>query len=123
MKNPWNDVKLETYEAHMSLVAQLQMLNQIMKGQLQACPEAESVAIIGVAGGNGLEHCGDRFKAVYGVDVNPEYLKVCDQRFRQVMGERLRLVESDISKMASSLFGWILSMRETGVENTDDYTK
>lgn len=105
MKNLWNDVKLEIYEAHMSLadVAQLQMLNQIMKEQLQAYPEAESIAVIGVAGGNGLEHCGKRFKRVYGIDVNPEYLKVCAQRFQQVMGERLRLIESDISEPGSIL--------------------
>lgn len=105
MKNPWNDVQLEVYEAHMSLadVAQLQMLNHIMKEQMQACPEAESIAVIGVAGGNGLEHCGERFKLVYGIDVNPEYLKVCAQRFQPDMGEQLRLIVSDISEPESTL--------------------
>ena len=43
--------------------------------------------ILGVAGGNGLEHisCG-RFSAVYGVDVNADYLKEVSVRYPQLDG-------------------------------------
>lgn len=103
--NPWNDIPLEIYESHMSLsnVFQLQTLNSLMREQTETFPDAESVAILGVAGGNGLEHCLKRFKLVYGVDVNPAYLKACAQRFGLAMNTRLRLVEMDLLKPESIL--------------------
>ena len=57
MKNPWEEISLEDYENHMRLdsVLQLQALNEMMKGQLEDYP-ASKVMILGVAGGNGLEH-------------------------------------------------------------------
>lgn len=57
MKHPWQTVPLSDYENHMQLsqVQQLPLLNQIMKEQLTAYP-IQSVVILGVAGGNGLEH-------------------------------------------------------------------
>lgn len=105
MNNPWNDVPLEVYESHMSLdsVAQLQALNRIMGEQVKAYPDAESAAVIGVAGGNGLEYFGERFKAVYAIDINSKYLEVCAHRFGPSMGERLKLVEADISKPETAL--------------------
>lgn len=105
MRNPWKDVFLETYESHMSLsdVAQLQTLNRIMLEQVMAHPKAGSAVVIGVAGGNGLEHFGERFVVVYGIDINPEYLKVCEQRLQPVMGERLQLIELDMSDSKSVL--------------------
>lgn len=105
MENPWNDIPLDIYEAHMSLsnVAQIQALNILTQKQVLAHPDAQSVAIIGVAGGNGLEYCGERFKAVYGIDVNPSYLHICAQRFRPVLGEKLRLIEMDLRNPESAL--------------------
>lgn len=105
MENPWNDIPLDIYEAHMSLsnVAQIQALNVLTQKQMLAHPDAQSVAIIGVAGGNGLEYCGERFKAVYGIDVNPSYLHICAQRFRPVLGEKLRLIEMDLRNPESAL--------------------
>ena len=57
MKNPWEEIDLEIYESHMRLdsVMQLQAMNAIMKKQLEAYPAATAM-ILGVAGGNGLEH-------------------------------------------------------------------
>ena len=103
MKNPWIDIPLEIYESHMSLsdVAQLQALNNIMREQVMAYPVAESVAVLGVAGGNGLEHCLERFKLVYGIDINPAYLSMCTKRFRWAIGKSLRLIEADLSKPES----------------------
>lgn len=82
MANPWEKIALSDYESHMKLdsVMQLQSLNQMMKGQF-AYP-VNSVMILGIAGGNGLEHIGrDRFQKVYGIDINEEYLKAVRERY------------------------------------------
>lgn len=83
MKNPWEEIPLEDYEGHMSLdsVRQLQALNEIMRGQLDAYPVSR-VMILGVAGGNGLEHIRKgQFEKVYGVDVNAAYLEAAAARY------------------------------------------
>lgn len=83
MSNPWNTIDLKDYENHMKLdsVMQLQTMNEMMKDQLFRWP-ASSVMIFGVAGGNGLEHVDpDRFKIVYGVDINEDYLRACCLRY------------------------------------------
>lgn len=51
MENPWKEIGLDDYEAHMGLdsVSQLQAMNRMMKEQFSACPAA-SVMILGVAG-------------------------------------------------------------------------
>ena len=53
MSNPWEEIKLDDYENHMSLesVYQLQVLNEMMKEQLSAY-DIESIMILGIAGGN-----------------------------------------------------------------------
>ena len=68
MSNPWEEISLSDYESHMKLnsVRQLQAMNALMKSQLDTYP-VSSVMILGVAGGNGLEHiAGKRFVKVYG---------------------------------------------------------
>ncbi|MCI9553530.1 MAG: methyltransferase type 11 [Acutalibacter sp.] len=105
MMNPWEQIPLYIYEAHMSLeqVAQLQALNCIMKNQWRASPSAVSAAIFGIAGGNGLEHCGNKLQTIYGFDVNQKYLQACAQRFRSVLGERLQLQQVDLTEQGSKL--------------------
>ena len=81
--NPWKDIDLTDYENHMSLknVYQLQTMNQMMNEQFSS-HDAESVMILGIAGGNGLEHIDKaKFKSVFGVDINQEYLNECKKRF------------------------------------------
>ena len=88
MNNPWEEISLDDYENHMSLdsVKQLQAMNLIMKDQFDSYP-VETVEIFGVAGGNGLEHIQkDRFRAVYGIDINDEYLEATADRFRDLSG-------------------------------------
>lgn len=83
MSNPWTQIDLHDYENHMRLdtVLQLQELNQIMREQFTAYP-AESIMILGIAGGNGLEHIDRKaIRLVYGVDVNPTYLDECKKRY------------------------------------------
>lgn len=81
--NPWEKINLSDYENHMSLgsVYQLQAMNKMMKEQFYDY-DVSSVIILGIAGGNGLEHidCGV-FKNVYGVDVNQSYLDECRKRY------------------------------------------
>lgn len=70
----------------MESVGQLQALNRLMKEQLSYAP-AETVMILGVARGNGLEHIDPAVvKAVYGVDVNGHYLSACKERYPRLSG-------------------------------------
>lgn len=60
--------------------------NEMMKGQFDTYP-ISSVAIFGIADGNGLEHiqkCG--FEKVYGIDVNSSYLKEVEKRYPELDG-------------------------------------
>jgi len=88
MKNPWEEIPLTDYESHMKLdsVKQLQTMNEMMRGQLGAYP-VSSVMVFGVAGGNGLEHIPKgKYQKVYGVDVNPAYLKETARRYPDLDG-------------------------------------
>lgn len=88
MKNPWEEIKLSDYENHMKLdtVMQQQCLNAIMKKQFYQYP-VRTVMVLGVAGGNGLEHIDPtRIEKVYGVDINQEYLTACKTRYKNLSG-------------------------------------
>ena len=84
--NPWEDISLDDYEKHMSLesVMQLQAMNRIMKEQFEAY-DVHSAMVLGVAGGNGLEHIDPaKFRKVYGVDINKEYLNAVADRYSSI---------------------------------------
>ena len=88
MNNPWETISLSDYENHMSLdsVKQLQTMDSLMKQQFEAYP-VQSAIVLGVAGGNGLEHVSrDKFTKVYGVDINADYLKETQRRYPQLEG-------------------------------------
>ena len=88
MENPWKSIKLSDYENHMKLgtVMQLQTLNCMMKDQLNTFP-AHSAMILGVAGGNGLDHIRtNQYRTVYAVDLNPVYLQEVQKRFTNLSG-------------------------------------
>lgn len=88
MKNPWQEILLEDYENHMKLdsVKQLQTMNKMMKRQFDTY-SVSSVMILGVAGGNGLEHIRkEKFKKVYGVDINLSYLQEVVRRYPDMTG-------------------------------------
>lgn len=83
MTNPWLEVSLDEYEAHMSLphVAQAQMLARLF-GEALSEHRPASVALLGCAGGNGLEHvAADRVDRVVGVDLNPAFIDAARRRF------------------------------------------
>lgn len=99
MNNPWETIPLSDYEKHMSLdtVLQLQTLSEMMKSALNRYP-AKTLMILGVAGGNGLEHVDTSvFERVYGVDVNEEYLETCRCRYPNLIGT-LETICADVSK-------------------------
>ena len=98
MSHPWKEIALSDYENHMRLenVYQLQTMNEMMKEQFCAHP-AQSVIILGVAGGNGLEHIDPtQFRFVYGVDINPDYLKICKKR-HSALGDCFQPICTDLS--------------------------
>lgn len=83
MKNPWEEISLDDYENHMGLdsVRQLQAMNALMKEQFEAYP-VHTAMVLGVAGGNGIEHVWpEKYRAVYCVDINEEYLNAVRERY------------------------------------------
>lgn len=104
MNNPWNEIDLSTYENHMSLdsVFQLQALNRMMKDQFYAY-SVQSIMVLGVAGGNGLEHIDRRsIKKVYGVDINKGYLDTCVNRYPELQGI-LDIIHTDLTQEINEL--------------------
>jgi len=88
MNNPWKEIDLADYENHMKLdtVMQLQTMNSMMKNQFEDYP-VSSAMVLGIAGGNGLEHvCKDKYETVYGVDINEDYLRVVSERYADLSG-------------------------------------
>jgi SAM-dependent methyltransferase len=82
MCTPWQEIPLLDYEAHMSLpsVGQSGMLADQL-AQLIERHTPTSVAIIGCAGGNGLERIDPRrVERVVGIDINPEYIAAAARR-------------------------------------------
>lgn len=99
MRHPWEEIPLEDYENHMKLnsVLQLQGLNEMMKGQLGDYPVSR-VMILGIAGGNGLEHIRrGQFEKVYGVDVNGAYLEAAASRHPEPEGT-LECIRADLTE-------------------------
>ena len=102
MSNPWLSIPLEDYEGHMGSagVRQLTVLAELFKRALDRCLP-ESVAVLGVAGGNGLEQidCAAT-KRIVGVDINQRYLDEVQRRFGMLAGLELHcrdLTETDFS--------------------------
>jgi hypothetical protein len=91
MSNPWLSIPLQDYEGHMGSagVQQLSVLSELFKRALDYCLP-ESVAVLGVAGGNGLEQITcSATKRLVGVDVNQRYLNQVQRRFGALAGLEL----------------------------------
>lgn len=104
MSNPWEEIRLDDYENHMRLdsVRQLQIMNAIMMKQFEAYP-VETAMILGIAGGNGLEHIRtEKYRAVYGVDVNEAYLRAVSERYSE-LSDVLTLLHLDLVQDAERL--------------------
>jgi hypothetical protein len=104
MRNPWFDIPLADYEAHMASadVAQAPMIAGVL-GELLHARWPRSLAVIGCAGGNGLERIDrKRTTRVVGVDINAEYLAETQRRFQDAF-DALELVRADVASDADEL--------------------
>jgi hypothetical protein len=93
--NPWLALPLEDYEGHMGSpdVNQLALLADLF-GEALVRLRPRSVAVLGVAGGNGLEHVdGTLTTRVVGIDVNPAYLSATKARFPDLRGLELHCAD------------------------------
>jgi hypothetical protein len=83
MRHPWLEIPIDEYEAHMALpsVGQAQLLDATLQRTVKEF-QPRSLAVLGVAGGNGLESL-DRatVRRVVALDFNPDYLALCTRRF------------------------------------------
>ena len=98
MSNPWLTLPLDDYENHMKAkeVQQLGVLSDLFR-EVLAAKKPTSVAILGVAGGNGIEHVDQGItKRIVGVDLNPRYLDTVHERFPSLPG--LELVCADLAE-------------------------
>jgi SAM-dependent methyltransferase len=83
MHTPWQEIPLDEYEEHMSLpsVGQAKMLADQLERLIGQYRPA-SIALMGCAGGNGLERiqstCVERIVAV---DINAQYIATARNRF------------------------------------------
>jgi trans-aconitate methyltransferase len=80
--NPWLQIPLADYEAHMSLpqVAQAKLIADRLEA-LIARFRPSSVAVIGCAGGNGFDRVKAPVERLVGVDINPQYIESAASRY------------------------------------------
>lgn len=95
--NPWLALPLDDYEGHMGSAAvdQLTPLADLFAEAL-ARLRPRSVAVLGVAGGNGLEHVDSTLTTrVVGIDLNAGYLAATRTRFPDLRGLELHCADLD----------------------------
>jgi SAM-dependent methyltransferase len=83
MSNPWLDIPLADYEAHMALptVGQSQLMADELDGLVRRHAPT-SLAVIGCAGGNGFDRLsGTSVTRVVGVDINAAYIEQARRRY------------------------------------------
>jgi hypothetical protein len=121
MVRPWLDVPLEDYEGHMTSaeVGQLPVLAELFQCALHRC-RPESVAVVGIAGGNGLEQI-DRSvtKRIVGVDINQLYLEEVQRRFGTLAGMELHrrdLTERGLGLMPVAMVHAALIFEHAGLD-------
>lgn len=100
--NPcWLDIDLADYETRLGHpnVAQLQTLNKIYREQYSLVPKnirhRSTVAVLGVAGGNGLEYAHS-YGHIIGIDINAGCLKTNKEHFPALL-EKLELRCADLA--------------------------
>lgn len=95
MSNPWLAIPLADYESHMASpeVLQLEALSSLFAEAL-AVRRPVSVAILGIAGGNGLERIDAKLtRRIVGLDINPAYLDAVQRRYPDLPGLELRCAD------------------------------
>lgn len=121
MSSPWLTVPLADYEGHMKSpgVGQLDVLSELFANALAYCRPG-SVAILGIAGGNGLGQIDLAVThRVVGVDINAAYLEAVRQRYSSMRGLELHCVDlaNDVLDVEpAQLVHASLLFEHTGVE-------
>jgi SAM-dependent methyltransferase len=95
MSNPWLSVPLAEYEGHMNApqVRQSEPLSDLFAAAI-AYSRPGSVAVLGIAGGNGLARINpDAVTRVVGVDINQSYLDAVQLRYSFVQGLELYCID------------------------------
>jgi len=95
MSNPWLSVPLSEYEQHMNSaeVQQLDVLSDLFAEAVRRC-RPSSIAVLGIAGGNGLDHIDNRITSrVVGLDINPQYLEAVGERYSHLVRLELHCVD------------------------------
>jgi hypothetical protein len=95
MTNPWLDIPLAEYEGHMAAaeVQQSGALSDLFAEAL-AFRRPASVAILGVAGGNGLDRIDSKItKRIVGLEINQRYLDAVVQRHSQLYGLEVHCID------------------------------
>ena len=96
-RSPWLHIPLRDYEEHMRSpnVAQLDALSDLFAQSLSIC-HPDSLAILGIAGGNGLDRVDLRLtRRILGVDIHPDYLESVLERYPELP---LKLVCADLAR-------------------------
>jgi hypothetical protein len=104
MKNPWLDIPLADYEAHMALpgVGQAQLLSDTLSKAART-HRPSSIAVLGCSGGNGFEQLlSAGVERVVGIDINPDYI----ERTRVRFGNRFPELELFAGDVQSDEFGF-----------------
>ena len=95
MPNPWSTIPLRDYEDHMQseAVGQLAVLAHLFEDVLRKVHPA-SLAILGVAGGNGLNAIESRIThRICAIDLNPAYLEAVRERYPHLPGLELHCAD------------------------------
>jgi threonine dehydrogenase-like Zn-dependent dehydrogenase len=95
MPNPWLEIALDDYEGHMRApgVEQLGLLSDLFAYALATCAP-NSVAILGIAGGNGLDAVNPAVTPrVVGIDINSAYLEATRRRFGTIPNLELHCLD------------------------------
>jgi hypothetical protein len=95
MSNPWLAIPLADYEGHMEApeVCQLQTLSSLFAEAL-AVRRPPSAAILGIAGGNGLDRIDTALtRRIVGLDINPAYLDAVRRRYPDLPGLELHCTD------------------------------
>ncbi|MBI4907491.1 MAG: hypothetical protein HY820_27950 [Acidobacteria bacterium] len=95
MNSAWQQVPLDDYEAHMGHegTAQLTALSDLFALALE-WRRPQSVAVLGVAGGNGLDRVdGSVTTRIVGIDINSAYLDAVRERFPAMPGLELHCLD------------------------------
>jgi 2-polyprenyl-3-methyl-5-hydroxy-6-metoxy-1,4-benzoquinol methylase len=102
MRNPWLDIPLADYEAHMALptIGQSRLIADQLDTLIRTY-SPPSVAIVGCAGGNGFDRLvRTGAQRIVGVDINPEYIEQARRRYAERI-PGLELYTTDIQSSKS----------------------